>query len=90
MQIFVTLKFVLPRLSTVPEVHELWLLILNLCCLLCIDLSVIMCRVDSCMSTMIQSLTLLRVITLTCNNYVKDTWERNSYFTPFNKYYCGE
>lgn len=40
MQIFVTLKFVVPRLSTVPEVHEFWLLILNLCCLLCIDFSV--------------------------------------------------
>jgi len=47
-------------------------------------------RVDSCKSTMIQSLTLLRVITLTWYNYVKDTWERNSYFTPFTKRYCGE
>lgn len=40
MQIFVTLKYIVGRLSTVLEVNELRLLILNLCCLLCIDLSV--------------------------------------------------
>jgi len=40
MQIFVTLKSIVPRFSNAPEVNELWLLILNLCCLICIDLSV--------------------------------------------------
>ena len=40
MQIFVTLKSIVPRISSVPEVNELWLLILNLYSLLCIDLSV--------------------------------------------------
>jgi len=28
------------RLPTVSEVNELWVLVLNLCCLLCINLSV--------------------------------------------------
>jgi len=40
MQIFVTLKSIVCRLSAVTEVNELRLAILNSCCLLCIDLSV--------------------------------------------------
>jgi hypothetical protein len=40
MQILITLKCIVPRISSVPEVNELWLLILNLYSLLCIDLSV--------------------------------------------------
>jgi hypothetical protein len=73
------------RVSAVSAVKDVWLLILNVSYYYALIFKLIF-RVESCLSTMNQSLTLLHMITLTDNDCVNSTWERNSRFTPFTLY----